>query len=181
MKGLVQPLSSLPLSPKLKGCDMSNDLTITDSSPIDELWKRANPKRGIEADEHAKRFYEEFPVGSKLTPSQFDSWALRNGLLPDKYVNNSDPDMRHALWDKRKKIIHSINRAGSHPRRYIKGLDPFKLDSRKKDSYVVKAVVDEIQSARYITAFNNKLAHEEKEMRYLIESTDWTTRQEDYF
>lgn len=141
---------------------------------VDPLERPANPRRGLTAAEPAEGFVQAFPVGSRLTPEQFDGWAKDQGLLTVPEVTDRQSDAWKAHLQRRHELKFRLNRAGTHPRMTDHGSTPFSIESVSSGVWEVRAPEIAIANTRMLYQVSSLLTTKRKTLRFLIESADWS-------
>jgi len=138
-------------------------------------WGEANAKRGTsKMTQAAVRFVQAFPIGSELTPAQFDQWAHAQGYLRIPMGAEKDSDAWLAHLQRRHQFRYKMNKAATHPRlRDEEGVTPFTLDAMKFDVWRVRAPHDAAIKNRVIQRADTLMTTKRQQVDYLLQSADY--------
>lgn len=163
---------------------MSNtDLAVgtTTQSRDEELWGRANDRRGIAYTgngvsyvEYATDFVRQFPIGTTLSTQQFDEWLQGRGLLRIPLPNvskNSDAWLGHL--QRRHQHREKINKAATHPRMWGRGSTPF-IVAAYAGGYEVQAPHAAAARSHAVDRIASLTVTKRRELAYLMQSADFT-------
>lgn len=144
-------------------------------------WGVEHPLRGASYNELALSFSRLFPVGSTLTPTDFDTWAVGVGAYshsvptPGKRKgadgNSSDRWMAHL--QRRFQLRANINKAGSHTRITSHGSRSFVIDQTAHQTLEVRAPEVALAHNNMTDRLTSLCVHKRKNLGYLMQSADW--------
>lgn len=137
-------------------------------------WGKANEKRGHNYHPLALQFLKEFPIGTVLSPEQFDSWAQHKGQLnvPEKAQKKSDAWLAHL--QRRHQLRYNINKAGTHPRMYESGSIAFTIDGAGPGTWEVRAPHTAIGQHELPARIVSLTKTKRRQLAYLMQSADWS-------
>jgi len=134
---------------------------------------KANEKRGLGYHEQAIDFIRQFPIGTTLSPRQFDDWSCANGSMPAPATTEKGSEGWMAHLQRRHQFRYSLNKAGAHPRMTRDGLTPFVIETLSQGTWTVRSTHGAIQHNRMSSVVISLVTTKKRQLRHLIESTDW--------
>lgn len=168
-----------------------------ETSPVekeDKLFAErlvANPIRGKNFHHLAVTFVNEFPVGSKLTTEQFDSWSDRMLIGEFRY----DAEKLGLFWTPKNVAAHSIEwrahitdrnnlrynilKAAQHPRMYDRGSTAFTIKIPTKDVLIVTTPETAIGEFNLRKAVEDLFDKKKQQLLYLQQSVDYRSLGDD--
>ncbi len=138
----------------------------------DKPWGKAHPQRGAGYTDKALAFLAAFPIGSTLSPEEFDAWAHRHSFLQTTPEKESDAWPKHVR--DRNVLRRCISRASTHPRM---GDRTFTIAVVASGSlWVVRslqeAIVNNNAMDQIAGLYNTKL----QQLAYILQGADWSAQ-----
>jgi hypothetical protein len=159
-----------------------SQIEIRNSGNVLEELPAPRAARGLTHNQMAQQFVAEFPLGTKLSISQFDDWAHRNAFLtvpPEGTSKNSDAWKAHI--QRRHELRHNLNLASTHPRMDDKAFTLDKISEGPGSRSNTGDAMYEVRTppiAMRTADFHKKIRQytDKKfrtQFRYLMQSTVW--------
>ena len=144
-------------------------------------WGAENPLRGSKYNELALAFSRAFPVGSTLTPGEFDSWAAESGSYyhsvptPEerKGADGNSSDRWLAHLQRRHQLRVNINKAGAHTRIAAHGGKPFVIEQIGHHALEVRSPEVALAKSNLTARLTSLCGHKRRNLAYLMQSADW--------
>jgi hypothetical protein len=142
---------------------------MTDQNEMIPRHGKENPRRGSGNEHVAAIFIRDNPIGTRLTPAQFDEWAVRQGLLmlPDNVSRQSDFWKAHL--HRRHELKTRITRASTTRRMNI----PFVIESLGGGQWEVRSPEKAIVLSRVGRRVDTLVQTKRRKLAYLMQSADW--------
>jgi hypothetical protein len=138
-------------------------------------WGEANARRGTPAmTEAAVRFVQAFPLGSDLTPEQFDAWSQANGYLTVPVGADKQSDAWKAFLQRRHEFRYKMNLAAAHPRLREFGATPFSLEAVRLGRWEVRAPHDAALKNDVARRVDGLVTTKRRRLSYLLQSADYS-------
>lgn len=136
-------------------------------------WGEAHPMRGKNHEDIAVAFVTAFPVGSVLSPDEFDSWTQHAGILNVPTGAPKTSDAWKAHLQRRHELRYNINKAGPHPRMADRGVTPFVIDYAGGKKWEVRTPHESISRSGLPRKLEMLVSSHRRRLRYLMQSEDW--------
>ena len=161
---------------------MENTAIAVKAAEVDSpKWGAEHPLRGANYNALALSFSRLFPVGSTLTPTDFDKWAVDVGAYSHsvptqderKGADGNSSDRWLAHLQRRFQLRVNINKAGSHTRIASHGSKPFVADQIGHQALEVRSPEVALAKNNMTTRLTSLCVHKRKNLAYLMQSADW--------
>lgn len=134
-------------------------------------WGLANARRGVANVELAERFQSDFPVGTKLSPDQFDKWAETQDLLSRPAGGKKSPAWSRFL-ERRQQVRLKINRSAEHPRMREHGCEPYVIDWIG-GGFVVNTPDQSEAIHKMMAMLLKRVKFKQHQLKMLLQAKDW--------
>jgi hypothetical protein len=136
---------------------------------------KENPLRGLHHADDAAAFVGEFPIGSELSPDDFDKWAHRTGRLNVPFGAPKNADVWKAHLQRRHELRYRINKAATHTRMYDRGLAAFTIEATSPGVWTVVASHIALTRNKLPAKVQSIIARTKKRLAYLKQSSDYAS------
>jgi hypothetical protein len=143
------------------------------TKPVSSI-PQANERRGLGSLDPALMFIRTFPVGSALTPEDFDAWAGQHGLLQIPAGTSKQSDTWKAHLQRRHELKHKLILAGTHPRMRSQGATAFTIEAMGPGNWQVRTPESALAQSRTTSQVRSLIETKRKMLRYLMQSADWS-------
>lgn len=143
--------------------------------------KAANPIRGTGMSvsgstyrELAVKFAMKYPVGTVMSLSEFDDFAIECGGVAPPVSTEKDSDGWLAFLQRRHQFKYNINKASTHPQMKLSfGVEPFLIET-KGGAVTVLSPYEAATKPVVATAAKSLLLNHKTRLKHLMQSVDFS-------